>query len=540
MSGSADGSRLATSNPASTDSSPETPESDSAPTAEVERPADLPTVDERVDDVWEKYPDRALVPVSRRHGRALREECVIEEGDGEVRAKPWGWVVKKFLEWHEGYRGAMLKLERGQEGRRVHEEALKPMETAYSSAYGEREFARLKALERETTGGERPTGGQTFSTFARPHVALITLSASSLSAGEQFRPLVDHQREMADAWPAVRRTLRYVLEDAGLDRDDWVYLSQGEPHTGGGLASGYGHQHVAVMFDAGAATSPVTRSTFEPVVAKHVAECSHAGWDAHGPDDAIRVREVGEGGVESVASYVAEYVATSEDDLLERPTEYLMWAAGMWASNTRRMKKSNSAGFAISADKCKQAAESLKYDQTLAHGEEVVRSRRQGHSFECAECGSPWGIPQSGTLAEKRLREPEPTEEAVEDSAEAELASRWRDAEEVAVVGEETRLRECDHPDGANECPLCDSGSPSTGFNVSSEVPIPDDATAPPGEAVSVSFEREPEWRATKVLRGEDEYPVGDGRVKMKRLYFNHGNRRITDWTEGFGQPPPD
>jgi hypothetical protein len=157
----------------------------------------------------------------------------------------------------------------------------------------------------------------------------------------------------------------------------------------------------AAVPDGAAATDP---ETYRPVVAKHVAECDGAGWEAHGLDDAVSVREADE--IEDFASYVAEYLSVApDDDLLERSDEYLMWAASQWATTTQKYSRSKWATAAVKADACQQEYMDPEAEQTAEHGECVVRAApNTSHRFECAECGSPHGIDQSEeSLARHRL-----------------------------------------------------------------------------------------------------------------------------------------
>ncbi|MFB6094829.1 MAG: hypothetical protein ABEJ71_00055, partial [Halodesulfurarchaeum sp.] len=125
--------------------------------------------------------------------------------------------------------------------------------------------------------------------------------------------------------------------------------------------------------------------------------------------------------------------------------------------------------------------------------EEIVRAAKSArHDYECAECGSPWGIEQDGTLVEHRLDnedvdgEDDGAEGATKEDADDEstrLRGRWRDARSAASIN---------------------------------------------GEGESGSFERRPGWRLEAVIDGEGEEhrPTGDG-VEMKPLILDR-------------EPPPE
>jgi hypothetical protein len=507
-------------------------------------------VAERVADVAREYPERAFRPVSEEEGRRLRAEVVEEawsesvvspveewresftvEEVEERTALPWIAVVEEFLEWYEGYRGAAVKFGRGRPDTDEWETFSVPIENSFQPEYQTREFARLKALERELIGGERPTGGGCEGAYAEPYTAILTRSASSTGEGGEFRPVVDHDREVADAWnDGVKRALRYALEERlGLASDGWEYHKQGEPHPGGGEASGYGHDHAVIFADLGSveADGDDLAEALRPVVDKHVEVCEGAGPEAHGAD-AVSVMDA-EDFEQGAASYAASYLSIDDErDLLERSEEYIMWAASQWATATQKGVRSVGANAAIAADRCKQRCEHHEADQEVAHGEEIVKSARRGYEYECAACRSPWGVRQDyETLTAARLDDgdgdgdggpgeevrraaavagPEPvggevtaaagsTAEVVADggvdreSVEEELRGRWPSARSAAVVGRSSEdLEVAEEYDTAGE---------------------------------SVGTERPPQWRAVSVVQGGEEYPVKRlGGVEMRALTF--------------------
>ena len=400
-------------------------------TADSSHRPDVPTPAERISGIVERYGDRVFEPLSETHGRKLREECLSEPetvertvstGDNEETvvsetvergAVPLIAAISEMLDWYEGYRDRALRMGRGSEVRGDHESFLVDMDNSLTPAYQSKQYARLNGLKRQLVGGEYPNGEPVEGLFAEPVTVLFSLTSSSLRPDGSHRPMVDHDREIRDAWSgssgSVKRTLRYVLEDAlGLEPGDYAWWWQSEPHPGPQkAATGYSHSHPVVVFDGAAvpdgaaATDP---ETYRPVVAKHVAECDGAGWEAHGLDDAVSVREADE--IEDFASYVAEYLSVApDDDLLERSDEYLMWAASQWATTTQKYSRSKWATAAVKADACQQEYMDPEAEQTAEHGECVVRAApNTSHRFECAECGSPHGIDQSEeSLARHRL-----------------------------------------------------------------------------------------------------------------------------------------
>jgi hypothetical protein len=509
----------------------------------------VPTPEERVSGIVERYRDRVFEPLSETHGRKLREECLaepetvertVETGEHAERvvsetvaqgAIPWIGAIAEMLEWYEGYRDRSLRLGRGSEVRGDHESFLVDMDNSLTPAYQSKQYARLNAFKRQFIGGEYPNGEEVEGEFSDPVTVLFGLTSSSLRDDESHRPPVDHDREIREAWKgssgSVKRTLRYVLEDClGLETGEYAWWWQSEPHPGPEkAATAYSHSHPVVVFDGAAVSDEAAATdpeTYRPVVAKHVAECEGAGWEAHGLDDAVSVREADD--IEDFASYVAEYLSVApDDDLLERSDEYLMWAASQWATTTQKYSRSKWATAAVKADACEQQAMDPEAEQTRRHGQAVVRAEGNvSHRFECAECGSAHGIDQSEeSLARHRLdgaaTAPSASASAVAatdggevveadsggesgDESGRTLAERWPSARSAGSVGSETRARECGHEE-VDTCPLCATETEAPHHTVSGEVPIPESAEARPASRRSEGFDRPPEWKPEAVVQ---------------------------------------
>ena len=370
-----------------------------ANTADLSHRPDVPTPQERISGIVERYGDRVFVPVSETPGRKLREECLTEPETVERRVKtgdneetvvsetvergaiPLIGAISEMLGWYEGYRDRSLRMARGSEVRGDRESFLVDMDNSLTPAYQSKQYARLNGLKRQLVGGEYPNGETVEGVFSDPITILFSLTASSLRDDGSHRPMVDHDREIRDAWKgssgSVKRTLRYVLEDVlGLEPGDYAWWWQSEPHPGPQkAATGYSHSHPVVVIDGAAvpdgaaATEP---ETYLPVVEKHVETCDGAEWSAHLPEDSISVREADE--IEDFASYVAEYLSVApDDDLLERSDEYLIWAASQWVTTTQKYSRSKWATAAVEADACQQEYMDEEAEQEPAHGERVVR-----------------------------------------------------------------------------------------------------------------------------------------------------------------------
>lgn len=569
----------AVSRPPQSDSAPEGREAetevqDSRSSSSLE---DLPEPEEKVREFLEEMGDRAHRPLSTVHGRELRAECFEEEReineyvteDGgterveEVTSResvPVWQGVANMLEWHADYHRSTLRLEYGIESDPTHELLDVDLDNSWMAAYQEQERAKLKAMERETCGYEtcdvcetrycsEPDEHDTThveGAFEEPVVALTGRTSSG--AG---RPPVDHARGIAEAWTGstgsngVARSLRYILDEKlSLDNTEWVRWTQGEPHPGDGQNRGYHHAHDVIILDGAAASEEVTADTFRTMIEAHVEKCEHAGAEAHDLDEppeewaagnveTVSVKEVEEEIEESVASYAAAYLANEKVDLLERPPEYLMWAVTMWATNTQKGIKSDSANHAIAADRCKH--KHLEGDQGVAHGEQVTYSTKRGCKVECVMCGSPWEVEQAETVvAAKRTAGPEiaadggavPERETDRDAVEEELRDKWPSARSAARVGGETAEKECGHEE-PDTCPLCATETESPDHTVSGEVAIPESASAPERQSVTAGFVRAPRWRAKAILRDGEELPATGGTTNKKPLILPSAPTRV-------------
>ncbi|WP_274323772.1 hypothetical protein [Halosimplex aquaticum] len=451
-------------------------------------------------------------------------------GEALVRRTPllWGEAVEQMLEDHEETRRTTVNLELGCPSDPEHAEFSIDATTRWFESYQKRYYARTEAWLRELTGGERPSGGETSGIYDDPYVCLLTLSASSVPDGERVSP-IDHEKVRRSSWSgsgaSVYDTLRNTMRSLGFDSDEWQYERRSEPHTGKrsndrySLNSCYGHDHVILVVDG-----EVNPSELRPVIEKHVELCEWAGPEAHDLDvsdwdtnaDDVGTVEIKdpEDDVEDIAAYVADYTAIDPLDLHERSTEYIMWAASVTAANTKTQTRSDAAGWAAEADACKQRYESDRSNQAVDHGESAVRSETRGVKYECAECGSPHGIDQSGTLTAVRTDTQPPAAADGGLDVESELRNRWPSARAAAAVGQtpnekrrRDRIREYLrlNPDASPTEVLGALGLPPDARQLIEEL----DAGLDPTD--TVVFERPPEWRVKSVTIGEEEYPASAG-----------------------------
>ena len=315
--------------------------------------------------------------------------------------------------------------------------------------------------------------------------------------GEHVPP-IEHTEVRRNSWGSCYDTVRNTMRSLGLP---WQYDRRSEPHTGKrgeyGINRCYGHDHIVLVVDG-----EVSPGDLRPVVEKHVEECDWAGAQAHDLDvedwganrddvDTVEIKDPSE--LETVAAYVADYCSIDPLDLHERSTEYVMWAATVTAGKFKTQSRSDAAGWASTADACKQRYESNQSDQVVDHGESVVRSSTRGVDLECAACGSPHGIDQEQTLTAARVSSDSPVAADGGLDREIELRERWPSAESAFSIGqtpEEKRQREQieqyldSHPDAKPAEVLGALGLPPDARRLIKEV----DAGVDPSEPVS--FER--------------------------------------------------
>ena len=500
-----------------------------ANTADLSHRPDVPTVDERISGIIENYPDRSFRPLSTIHGRTLRDDCLQEPcttdrtvavGDHESitvkdtvsrEALPWIGAVETLLRKYERYRDKWLKMSRGSERRGDYEAFEIDLSMSYSQKYQSKQYARLKATKRQTVGGEYPDGTECEGEFSEPVVCLLGLTTSSLDETGEYRPPVDHDREVREAWSgsssSVKRTLRYLLEDKmGLDSSDYTWWWQSEPHPGPDkAATAYSHSHPVIILDeaatASSAPEPTDPETWRPVVAKHVSECEGAGWDAHRLERSVSVSRADEIG--DIVGYVSEYLAVAPDeDLLERSDEYLLWASAQFASSTQKYSRSKWAVAAAQADACQQRYLDPETDQTHEHAERVVRSSGgASHRFECAECGSPHGIDQSQeSLARMRL---DASATASSPSSSSTAVTDGGTATDDTATQTATQTRESSPETLAERWPSARSGG---------RISSPVREAGEPGETVVEGFDREPSWSPESVVQkwSDEETVIGE------------------------------
>ncbi|MFB6137532.1 MAG: hypothetical protein ABEJ42_04225, partial [Halobacteriaceae archaeon] len=297
---------------------------------------------EIVEEFIEEYGARAARPVSVRGGTNLREECTrLKNGDGdERRSKTWFAVLNEFLDWYNDYRHAHLVFN-DPDGETVRGQ----MPNSHQPRYGDRYYARLKALER-----------QMLQRYSNLSVALLTLTGSSKNDNGGWRCPADHLRDVINSWrPDRGRGVYHALRDSLSDRE-WEYALVVEKHQ-----SGYGHVHVAVFVDG-----ELEESDFHSAIDAHLRHCDIAHRDAHDyysedlEERPISVSEVnpalepdqyGEHDmIGNIGSYIGEYIGAHGEPLFDRGVDELAFRAACWATGTQMVRFSNGANEMIDDD----------------------------------------------------------------------------------------------------------------------------------------------------------------------------------------------
>lgn len=271
---------------------------------------------------------RSLIqPLSRQEGISLRAE-LEEIVEAETTGQPVTWreAVWRWRDYIKDKRGTETVFRNELTG----ELAAGSNPHRFAAEYSNKQYAKLKDLER----GLRADYGK------RLHTAMLSLTTSTTDEAGNPRPPVDHFLELLSSQSGVMRALRRVTADRRSER--LVIL---EPHK-----SGYLHLHVAVFVEGA-----ITAEQFRPVIESHLNNCAGAGRKAHQVDgSAVSVSHVGgdrgDGSVENLGTYLAEYLGTFGDDPLDCPEYVQMANALLWATKKRRWRPSDGAQTYMKAD----------------------------------------------------------------------------------------------------------------------------------------------------------------------------------------------
>lgn len=396
-----------------------------------------PTPLDRAEEFAAEYPHLAYLPLTEQHGRSLRREVTEADYEPEYvapdrewenghvtyrlrerRAATWQDAVFAFLDAHERYEKGMSVRFSGIDESGEEIEFTVPLQDSWGEEYANKEYARAMALERQLAGGEHPDGTEIEGEWDDLVTVMLTFTGSSVPDGERLPP-VDQFDPVSDSWSygAVRDTVRNICEnDLGLESHEWAYLRFSEPHGVGaaadpgktpGLNACYSHMHVGVYLNLDPcehtqkpeldAAEAEIENAFRKAIDKHLEVCDLASFEAHNythenPEERpISVNS----NVANMGSYLSAYMRTyGDEDLIERPIEYVAWGAVMWSMNRQRIGRSKLLNEAIAADQCAAEYRDSSSDQEHNHGERLKHSSGHGSKIVCACCGSGFGIDQ--------------------------------------------------------------------------------------------------------------------------------------------------
>lgn len=457
----------------------------------------VPSVRSVSEAVWRNHRELLSLPLTRQQGRNLRPDC-LDRDDRTDQVRPlsdrvdaktarhmnasadslpddwetgfdvdwcagknpvtWGEAVDALLESHAELRETELHFVCGKPSDAEYATHNEDARGRFMPEYQRKYYAEMKGWFRELTGSDdRPSGERPDGIYGDDAtVALVTRTASSVHNGYRSAP-VDQWDEIRESWQDCYNTARNKFRARGYELGDgWQYDRRLEPHPGDGDNQCYMHEHCVMVVDG-----DVPKSAFRPIVEKHVESTPGAGRSAHdldvqdwdrNADDVETVEIIDPNEIDDLAGYVCDYASVEPIDLLERSTDYIMFAAAAWASGSQTISRSDPATWASKADRCKQRYEHGGCDQDLDHGEELIRKEiRQTPYLCCAECGVPHGIDQSQTLVESRLQDNSEPELAADggDAERAELLLEWEenlaerfpDARAVGNFGETPKRR---------------------------------------------------------------------------------------------------
>lgn len=257
-------------------------------------------------------------PVTARDGVRLRREGTRETMHG-TEALDVRTALHAFHDYLRDKEDVSLVFEDPETGSRV----LGENAHRWTESYENREYALLCDFER----GLRADYGKNAT------VALTTLSGSSRLEDGAPRPLLDHLDDVLEGYEPAMRAVHRELEERGLE---WEYVRILEPHK-----SGYIHVHVGVFV-----RGVVPAEAFQPMMDAHVRNSPIAGEEAHQirPDEpsrsAVSLHRIGTdretGDLESVSSYLSEYLGTFDEDPREAPFHKQVADMALWLSGRRR------------------------------------------------------------------------------------------------------------------------------------------------------------------------------------------------------------
>jgi hypothetical protein len=305
------------------------------------------------------------VPLTRRDGRTLRDDCLIA-GGGAVTPVEVGWAVDRFEQYVDDKADLWTVLQdmNDADERKVYIENSHRFETDYMTE----QMGKFYALERQAV--ERwGSDGLT--------MVMLTLSASPFDEGGELLPPVDHLDSIMDANHGSWRAVRTALGRAVGDRD-WEYARILEPHTphkGMYASSGYCHVHVGLFVNDPAGT--LQASDFSGVLSSHVNNCETARESAHeitdGTDSSVTLTRYDEDRDGGMGAYLTAYLGEQLEETVDDAPDFMKrYMAVLWASGRRRVSFSNGAQEWIREDYEERKSEEERVAEAVADGMELL------------------------------------------------------------------------------------------------------------------------------------------------------------------------
>lgn len=292
------------------------------------------------------YKPSTTILTDSHKDKSVRSEAVWYN-NGNVQPKEWGEVTEEWVQYIKDSEDRSIILEEGNSGSRMSINQLH----RFSSEYMSRQYAQIMELERS------------WSEMDSFHVSMLTVTASYKNGDGSLRPPMDHLDHIKDNWKYLYHQLDNLFRGT-----EWDYLKLYEP-----FKSGYAHLHIAIFHK-----KDLEVSDFESAINSYVENNDWASRSAHKLVDmgqqeinntivesgSCRDCEASEYGrcedhdngcvsvksgneeLGSAGAYVGSYISKElnrEGSVLEASESLQRFYALMWASNSRRYTKSESA-----------------------------------------------------------------------------------------------------------------------------------------------------------------------------------------------------
>ncbi|WP_152420581.1 hypothetical protein [Halorubrum tebenquichense] len=278
--------------------------------------------------------------------KSVRSEAVWYQ-NGNVIPKSWSEVTDEWVQYIEESEDRTIILEEQIDAKRLAIDQIH----RFSRDYMKKQYAQIMELERS------------WSDMNSFNVSMLTVTASYKNEDGSLRPPMDHLDSIKDAWTNLYHQLDNLFRGT-----EWDYLKLYEP-----FKSGYAHLHIAVFHE-----QDMSVSDYEPAINSYLANNEWASKEAHKMVDMdeqkindtvveygeCRKCEASEHGrcedhdngcvsvrsesdeLQSAGAYVGSYISKElnrEGSVLDASESLQRFYALMWASNSRRFTKSDSA-----------------------------------------------------------------------------------------------------------------------------------------------------------------------------------------------------